>query len=135
MARMDDKTSDGFLPWWVWIIVAMEAIVPTIFGIATWLDPATYIAGAQGVTYEILLYITPNLTTALGILLAVLLRSHAAIFILIIVRMVTDASDMINATLNGAGENIVQSIPFLFVLLIVVPVFALWHLWGRIRRN
>ena len=132
---MDAKPINEFLPWWVWIIVVMEAAVPTIFGIATWVDPATYIEGAGGVTYEILLYITRNLTTALGILLALLLRSHAAIFILIIVRMVTDASDMINATLNGAGDNIVQSIPILFVLLIVLPLFALAHLWGRIRRN
>ena len=130
---MSDKSSGGFLPWWVWIIVAIEAAVPTIFGVATWLDPGTYIDGAQSVTYEILLYITRNLTTALGIVLAVLLRSHVAIFILIIVRMTTDAADMFNATLNGAGESVVQTIPVLVVVLIVLPLFALRHLWGRIQ--
>lgn len=129
---MSEKNS-GFLPWWVWVIVAIEAVVPTVFGIATWVDPATYIEGAAGVSYEILLYITRNLTTALGIVLAVLLRSHVAIFILIIVRMTTDISDMFNATLNGAGETVVQSIPFLIVLLVVLPLFALYHLWGRLR--
>ncbi len=132
---MSKKSSEGFLPWWVWIVVAIEAAVPVIFGLATWLDPATYIEGAQSVTYEILLYITRNLTTALGIVLAVVLRSHGAVLILIIVRMTTDAADMVNATLNGAGESVVQTIPILIIVLIVIPLFALRHLWGRIRQG
>ncbi len=94
---MNEKVSKGFLPWWVWIIVIIEAAVPAIFGVATWLDPATYIEGADSATYEILLYITRNLTTALGIVLAVFLRSHVAVFVLIIIRMTTDMADMINA--------------------------------------
>ena len=132
---MNEKVLAGFLPWWVWIIVVIEAAVPTIFGVATWLDPATYIEGAQSATYEIVLYITRNLTTALGILLAIFLRSHVAIFILIIVRMTTDMADMINATLNGGGESVVQTIPFLIVLLIILPLIALYHLWQRIQHN
>ncbi|MFK7841499.1 MAG: hypothetical protein AB8B54_04470 [Sphingorhabdus sp.] len=132
---MNEERSRGFLPWWVWIIVAIEAGVPAIFGLATWIDPATYIEGATGTSYEIMLYITRNLTTALGIILAVLLRSHVAIFILIIVRMSTDIADMVNATTNGGGESIVQTIPFLFVVLVVLPMFALRHLWGRINQN
>ena len=132
---MNNQSFKGFLPWWVWIIIIIEAGVPTIFGLATWMDPATYIEGAQGVSYEIMLYITRNLTTALGIVLAILLRSHTAIFILIIVRMTTDMTDMVNATFNGGGESVVQTIPFLIVLLLVVPLFALRHLWGRIKRN
>ena len=132
---MNTKTGEGFLLWWVWIIVVMEAAIPTIFGVATWIDPATYIEGAEGVSYEIMLYITRNLTTALGIVLAILLRSHVALFILIVVRMATDATDMLNATFNGGGESVVQSIPFLFVLLIVLPFFALHYLWGRMQRG
>jgi len=132
---MNNEGSSGFLPWWVWIIVAIEAAVPTIFGIATWMDPGAYIEGAKGVSYEILLYITRNLTTALGIILAILLRSHVAIFVLIIVRMTTDMSDMVNATFNGGGESVVQSIPYLIVILVVLPLFALRHLWGRIKQD
>ena len=132
---MKNEGSGGFLPWWVWIIVAIEAGVPAIFGLATWADPATYIEGAKGVSYEILLYITRNLTTALGIVLAILLRSHVALFILIIVRMTTDIADMVNATTNGAGESVVQTIPFLIVILVVLPLFALRHLWSRIKQN
>ncbi len=123
----------GFLPWWVWIVVTIEIAVPTIFGIATCFNPATYIADADQVTYTILLYITRNLTTALGLLLAVLFRSHIAVFILIIVRMTTDGSDMINAVSNGAGESVVQSIPYLFVILIVIPLIAQVWLWKHIR--
>ena len=132
---MNKHGDTGFLPWWVWIIVGIEAIVPTIFGIATWLDPGTYIAGAESATYAIVLYITRNLTTALGIVLAVLLRSYKAVFILIIVRMTTDVADMVNATLNGGGEDVVRTIPVLIVVLIVLPLFALRHLWGRIDRQ
>jgi hypothetical protein len=129
------NSSRGFLPWWVWVVVAMEIAVPTAFGVATWRDPAAYIAGADDVTYTILLYVTRNLTTALGLLLAVLLRSHTAIFILIIVRMATDAADMINASVNGAGSSVVESIPYLFVLLIVVPFLAQIWLWKHIRAH
>ena len=129
---MSKDGDTGFLPWWVWTMVGIEAIVPTIFGIATWLDPGTYIAGADSANYAIVLYITRNLTTALGIVLAVLLRSYKAIFILIIVRMTTDVADMVNATLNGGGEDVVRTIPVLIVVLIVLPLFALRHLWGRI---
>ena len=132
---MNNKGFSGFLPWWVWLIVAIEAGVPTIFGLATWLDPAAFIEGAQGVSYEIMLYITRNLTTSLGIVLAILLRSHIAIFILIIVRMTTDMTDMVNASINGGGESVVQTIPFLIVLLVILPLFALRHLWGRIKQN
>lgn len=132
---MSNKGFSGLLPWWVWAIVIIEAAVPTIFGIATWMNPAGYIEGAQGVSYEIMLYITRNLTTALGIVLAVLLRSHVAIFILIIVRMTTDMTDMLNATFNGGGESVVQTIPFLIVLLVILPLLALRHLWGRIKQS
>ena len=132
---MSNKGFSGLLPWWVWVIVIIEAALPTIFGIATWMNPAGFIEGAQGVSYEIMLYITRNLTTALGIVLAVLLRSHVAIFILIIVRMTTDMTDMLNATFNGGGESVVQTIPFLIVLLVILPLLALRHLWGRIKQS
>ena len=132
---MSNKGFSGLLPWWVWAIVIIEAAVPTIFGIATWMNPAGYIEGAQGVSYEIMLYITRNLTTALGIVLAVLLRSHVAIFILISVRVTTDMTDMLNATFNGGGESVVQTIPFLIVLLVILPLLALRHLWGRIKQS
>ena len=37
------------------------------------------------------------------------------------------------ATVNGAGDDVVQSIPFLFVILIIVPLVAQLSLWKRIR--
>ena len=52
---MTSQDLKGFLPWWVWIIVAIEAGVPTIFGVATWMDPATYIEGAES---DIAIWIT-----------------------------------------------------------------------------
>ncbi len=132
---MDMKRADNFLPWWVWAIAIMEAAIPTIFGLATLADPGTYIEGATDVTYAIGLYITRNLTTALGIVLALVFRSHIALFILIAVRMITDITDMANATLNGGGEDVVSMIPVLAVVLLAIPALAQWHLWKRIRQG
>ena len=67
----------GFLPWWLWAIVAIEITVPTFFGVASIMDPGMWGADVLGPLGQ--LYVTRNFTMVLAILVAVTLRSRAAL--------------------------------------------------------
>jgi len=79
------------------------------------------------------LYITRNVTAVLGLIIALLFRSHKAIFVMLIVRMVTDISDVFTVYAFDA-ETIKSSVPMVVVLLIII-IIVLRHLWKQIKKN
>ena len=92
------------------------------FSAGTAMNPAQFIPDVTELNYVTQLYITRNVTVALGIIIALLLKSHKALLLILIVRLLTDIADVITVyALNG--EVIKESVPMVVVLLIV-PAFA-----------
>ena len=126
---MEQHNTSRFLPWWLWIIVAIEVSVPTYFGIASIIDPSIW--GADSLEAFGQLYVTRNFAMVFGIVLAVLLRSHTALLVAIAARYVTDFIDITAAFLRGVDAD-TQSILLVFAaLLLIIPLFGIVWLIRR----
>ena len=133
MNNKNDQT-EIFLPIWVWIIVLIEIALVLFFSVGTAMNPADFIPGASELDYVTQLYITRNITVILGLIIALLFRSHKALLIILIVRMVTDLSDVITVYALNV-EVIKSSVPMVVVLLIIPALFAIGYLWKRINQQ
>ena len=58
------------------------------------MSPGDFIPNVSELNYVTQLYITRNITVALGLIVALLLRSHRTLLTLLIVRLLTDISDV-----------------------------------------
>ena len=133
---MNNKTEQTkrFLPTWLWVIAIVEIVLVVFFAIGTIMDVGSLIPDVSEVNYVTQLYLTRNLTAVLGIIIALLLRSHKALFVILIVRMATDIADAISVYAYNA-EMVKSSVPMVVVILIIIPLFALWYLWKRIQED
>ncbi|MCL2915126.1 hypothetical protein L2725_15305 [Shewanella corallii] len=92
------------------------------------MSPADFIPGATELDYVTQLYITRNIAMALGIVLALALKSRRALLLILALRLITDMSDVISVySLNV--EAIKSSVPMVIVLLIIPAALAVTYLW------
>ena len=126
---MNDKV-DRFLPIWVWVIVLVQILLVLFFSVGTAMSPGDFIPNVSELNYVTQLYITRNITVALGLIVALLLRSHRALLTLLIVRVLTDISDVITVYALDV-EVIKESVPMVVVLLIVPAFVAVVYLFKR----
>ena len=127
---MNRKTK--FLPVWVWVIAMMQILLVLFFSIGTALNPSEFIPDVSELNYVTQLYITRNITVALGIVVALLLQSHKALLIALIIRLLTDLSDV--STVYALNVEVIKSsVPMVVVLLIIPAIAAIGYLWRHIR--
>jgi hypothetical protein len=131
---MNDKNdlTSKFLPIWVWVIVLIQIFLVLFFSAGTAMNPGDFIPGVSELNYVTQLYITRNITVALGIIVALLLRSHKALLALLLVRILTDISDVITVYALNV-EVIKSSVPMVVALLIVPALLAIVYIWKRIN--
>lgn len=127
-----DEQTKKFLPIFVWIVVLLQIFLVLFFSAGTAMNPGNFIPGASELDYVVQLYITRNITVVLGIVVALFLRSHKALFAMLTVRMLTDISDVITVYALNV-EVIKSSVPMVVVILIVPAILALVYLWKRIN--
>lgn len=131
---MNDKKdqTNKFLPIWVWIIVLIQIFLVIFFSVGTAMNPSNFIPEISELNYVTQLYITRNVTVVLGIIVALLLRSHKALFAMLIVRLLTDMSDIITVYAFNV-EAIKSSVPMVVALLIIPAMLAIGYLWKRMN--
>ena len=125
--------TNKFLPIWVWVIVLLQIGLVLFFSAGTAMSPAQFIPDVTELNYVTQLYITRNVTVALGIIIALLLKSHKALLLILLVRLLTDISDVITVYALNV-EVIKESVPMVVVLLIVPALAAVGYLWKRIKQ-
>lgn len=130
MNDINDQTSK-FLPIWVWVIVLIQIFLVLFFSVGTAMNPGDFIPEVFELNYVTQLYITRNITVALGIIVALLLRSHKALLVLLAVRLMTDISDVITVYALNV-EVIKSSVPMVVALLIIPALLAIGYIWKRI---
>jgi hypothetical protein len=123
--------TDRFLPVWVWVIALIQIVLVLFFSVGTAMNPGDFIPGVSELNYVTQLYITRNVTVALGIILALLFRSHRALLLILAVRLVTDIADVITVYALDV-EVIKSSVPMVVILLIAPALAAIAYLWKRI---
>jgi len=127
-----NETSVKFLPVWVWVIVLIQVFLVLFFSVGTAMSPGDFIPNVSELNYVTQLYITRNITVALGIIVALVLRSHRALLTLLVVRLLTDISDV--ATVYALDVEVIkESVPMVAVLLIVPAFVAVVYLLKRIK--
>ena len=130
----NNNQTKKFLPIWVWIIALIQIFLVLFFAAGTAMNPGNFIPGVSELDYVTQLYITRNVTVVLGIVVALLLRSHKALFAMLIVRLLTDISDVFTVYAFNV-EVIKSSVPMLVVILIIPALLALGYLWKRINQE
>ena len=105
----NDQTN-RFLPIWVWLIVLAQILLVVFFSVGTAMNPADFIPDVSELNYVTQLYISRNVAAAVGIIIALLLRSHKALLTILIVRVLTDISDVISVYALNV-EVIKSSVP------------------------
>lgn len=128
----NNDSYEKFLPIWVWIIVVVQIGLVLFFSIGTALNPSEFIPGVTELNYVTQLYITRNVVVALGIVIALLLASHRALLLILIVRVLTDIADVISVYALDV-EVIKSSVPMVVALLILPALAAIGYLWSRSR--
>ena len=96
------------------------------------MNPGNFLPDVSELNYVTQLYITRNVTVALGIIMALILRSHKALLMILAVRLLTDIFDVITVYALNV-EVIKASVPMVVILLIVPAILAIVHLLKRIR--
>ena len=125
--------TNKFLPIWVWVIALLQISLVLFFSAGTAMSPGDFIPDVSELNYVTQLYITRNVTVALGIIVALLLKSHKALLVALIVRLLTDISDVITVYALNV-EAIKESVPMVVVLLIIPALIAFGYLWKRINQ-
>ena len=129
MNENNDQTN-RFLPIWVWLIVLAQIFLVVFFSVGTAMNPAEFIPDVSELNYVTQLYISRNIAAAVGIIIALLLRSHKALLTILIVRVLTDISDVFSVYALNV-EVIKSSVPMVVVLLIIPALLAIGYLWKR----
>lgn len=122
-----------FLPKWVWGIALIQMLLVLFFSVGTAMNPGDFIPGASELDYVTQLYITRNITIVFGIAMALLLKSHQALFAVLFVRVLTDIADVVSVYAFNV-EVIKESVPMVVVILIIPALLALAYLWKRIKQ-
>lgn len=131
---MNDNTqTEPFLPIWVWGIAILQIALVLFFSIGTFINPGNFIPNVSELNYVTQLYITRNVVVALGIIGALVIRSHKALLIILVVRLLTDISDVITVYALNV-EVIKDSVPMVVLLLIIPAIIAIGYLF-RITVN
>ena len=125
--------NNKFLPIWAWVIVLMQISLVLFFSAGTAMSPGDFIPDVSELNYVTQLYITRNVTVALGIIVALLLKSPKALLVTLIIRLLTDISDVITVYVLNV-EVIKESVPMVVVLLIIPALVAIGYLFKRVNQ-
>ena len=131
MMNSKNIQTQKFLPIWIWMIVLVQIVLVLFFSAGTAMNPGDFIPGVNELNYVTQLYITRNVTVALGIIFALFLRSHKALLVTLIIRLLTDMSDVITVYALNV-EVIKASVPMVVVLLIIPALDVIGYLYKRI---
>ena len=124
------------LPWWLKLIVIIQ-ILPMFLGPALALTRPAFIGGpeAETINQAAFIYAARNIAVGFALIIAFALRNGPMLFILIVVRLITDAIDLPTILHFGLVQRKVLTISIFVLLYYIPPGFALWYLWKQMHRT
>ena len=131
MMKSENESTIKFLPKWVWAIAFIQIGLVLFFSAGTAMNPGNFLPDISHLNYVTMLYVTRNITVALGIIISLLLRSHKALLTILCVRILTDLSDIASVFILDV-EVIKSSVPMVIILLVFPASLAIRYLLKRI---
>ena len=115
--------------WW-FVIILFMLTCPMFIGPYIALNNPSFFLGSE-VTLSSGLYVARNLAVGLAFLIAIYLRNASMLFILIIIRLITDLIDA-PVFLTFKNPDLISLI-FIFTLFCYIPaIFGLRYLWKQL---
>lgn len=122
------------IPWWLTLVIILET-APMFIGPVVALNLPAMMGGpgAETINQAAYIYLARNFAVGLALLIAFALRNEPMLFILILVRLITDLIDLPTFLHFNLASNEPRLIA-IFVFLYYVPaIFALRYIWQRIH--
>jgi hypothetical protein len=123
------------LPAWLIVIIVIETLPMFMGPLLALLRPDSFPGLAQlpDPRFVAWLYAARNIAVGIAFLVAFALKNRSMLFILILIRLITDLFDLPNLLYGGALSNPLPVIA-IFVLLYYLPaIYALRYLWKEIN--
>jgi hypothetical protein len=124
------------LPWWLIVIIVLETL-PMFLGPVAALRLPGFMGGpeAETINQAAWIYTARNVAVGMALLVALALRNGPMLFILILVRLITDFADLPTILYFDLVSNEPRTIA-IFVFLYYLPaIYALWWLWREMQRG
>jgi hypothetical protein len=80
-----------------------------------------------------LIYSAHNLAVGIAFIIAFILKDMRILFIMILIRLITDLIDLPNFVYHGAFSNPVRAAIIFLCLYYILAVYALRYLWKQIK--
>lgn len=124
------------MPWWLTVIIVTETL-PMFLGPLFALNNPAFLGGpeATAVGFATWLYTARNFAVGMAFVVAYLLRSAPMLFILILIRLLTDLVDGPAFLLFGMASNEIR-LTAIFVIGYYIPaMIALRSLWKQMTSS
>ena len=125
------------IPFWLTIIVIIETLPMFIGPVVAVLFPSRMpgFGGALEAGGPMFVYVARNLAVGFAFVLAFALKDKRMLFILILIRFITDLIDLPTFLYFGGFSSTIRAV-MIFVLFYYIPaVYALRYLWKEIREG
>ena len=125
------------IPIWLTLIIVIETLPMFIGPLLAIFNPS----GMPGLAKLpeplglALLYSARNLAVGIAFIIAYVLKDMRMLFILILIRLITDLIDLPNFVYHGAFDNPVRVAAIFFFLYYIPAVYALRYLWKQIKNE
>ena len=124
------------MPWWLTVIIVIETL-PMFLGPLFALNNPAFLGGpeATAVGFATWLYIARNFAVGIAFVVAYLLRNAPMLFILILIRLLTDLVDGPAFLLFGMASNEIRLMAILVIGYYIPALIALRFLWKQMTSS
>ena len=129
---MNQLTDKCQMPWWLTVIIIIETL-PMFLGPLFALNNHAFSGGpeATAIGFATWLYTARNFAVGIAFVVAYLLRSAPMLFILILIRLLTDLVDGPAFLLFGLASNEIRLMAIFVIGYYVPAMIALRFLWKQ----
>ena len=120
------------IPWWLTLIIVIETL-PMFLGPVAALNNPTFMGGlgATEVGFSTWIYTARNVAVGIAFIVAYLLRNAPMLFILILIRLLTDLVDGPAFLLFGMASNEIRVMAIILIGYYIPALIALRYLWKQ----
>ena len=124
------------MPWWLTVIIVIETL-PMFLGPIFALNNPAFLGGPEAteVGFATWLYTARNFAVGIAFVVAYLLRSAPMLFILILIRLLTDLVDGPAVLLFGMASNEIRLIAIFAIGYYIPALIALRFFWKQMTSS
>lgn len=124
------------MPWWLTVIIVIETL-PMFLGPLFALNNPAFLGGpeATAVGFATWLYTARNFAVGIAFVVAYLLRSAPMLFILILIRLLTDLVDGPAFLLFGMASSEIRLMAIFVIGYYIPALIALRFLWKQMKSS